>query len=472
MFWIITPLQNAVVSTSTITRNITIDISLPLDFGPSSIHSSLLSAKFAFDVYNYAWLNQSLNPYMTEDVYIMHPTEYGSAEISSGNNYTMTFPTVAFGSDIICKKALGPDTPSPTLDFYINSNNYTNGAGCYFVAGKVKTDNGNARFIYAGPVPLNRTIDGIFDVSSLSSETAFYLTGNCSSPTGGVFAGLVALNGNESTAPVSFCQASYTQQQVLATVSSAGDIISMQNTSEPEALSGDLFDSLIYEQIISSGRALALQGFPQYAFPSQSQKQLATSLTPINVFLLGLAGGNVSNINSALELQNVARKAHKLLFAAALSNLQNLTQPNNSKVVTGIQEIEQVAVVIEQPLAIILEVCLGICFGLSVFLMIYNWNRYSPIWSDPASFSSLASLVSESPALWQHLIGNQIHSDTEVCSKILLQDDVRYRIGGWHDGDFHRLDVLSLGSETCDLSAASMQKPGEPTIYQSMMTLI
>jgi hypothetical protein len=174
-----------------------------------------------------------------------------------------------------------------------------------------------------------------------------------------------------------FCVPSYHTQTLMTTVNASNHAIvdSISNIQEaPTSLPDNLFNTTQFEYLIGVGissttervdhaDSLVLEQSPQL-----EKFGLVWPTSHMVGFAVGLGGLPVEDLASLPALQNFFEKAHQLLFSAAFSTLATNRPGENHTQWQGTRQDNLGAVVLVRPIAIVVEVALGIIALLTISL--------------------------------------------------------------------------------------------------------
>jgi len=102
--WGLTPAQSGIFAVRTITISESVQMLHATQYTPISEQGNL-SAIYAQSVYNIAWLNESLPPFMTPD-FVLAGLGPNTTKLPSGNNLAYSGHTTLYSIDVTCEPAV------------------------------------------------------------------------------------------------------------------------------------------------------------------------------------------------------------------------------------------------------------------------------------------------------------------------------------------------------------------------------
>jgi hypothetical protein len=403
----LTPLQAAMFATETVTKSSAEPMLLSNRRLSILEQEAQITANYTYSVANIIWLDEQLPPFMTREAAF---TPFKLAELETmQNDESLTGATTAFSVDITCESAVRNDVD------------------------KILTSSHGCRYEYVGVYgPSWTDVIGI-DVSGddIKEYTPFYagnsggggninyyLSSSCPKNASNIF--LVALRRNRQAAddpppPITglFCETTYHQQEVLATVRRTdGKILEQVNLGPKTVLPPELFNTSTFEEQISNARQLTkVRGaLPTVDWPDQRPQlanlpiTIAGSLPEMsNIF--GLAVGayqrDFEDYMNAETLASSFQAAYRLLFARAMVDVL-AADYEDSKTMNGTRAYETEAVRVVQHFAYAVEAVLGIITLMAFVMLAVTWFDIVNLRTDPDSLSALMLLVKDQPSILEH----------------------------------------------------------------------
>ncbi|KAH6892325.1 hypothetical protein B0T10DRAFT_401198 [Thelonectria olida] len=329
VFWLITPLQSAVLGTGTAEKIELAIIDTRSQLQPLSDQVSTLDPEFLNTGYAIGWLNQSF-PSFAASEYALLPyyLQKDPAPDKIESNWTAT--TTKLTTDLECWPAeivrQKPDSK--------NSYHFLNGKGCNTTLGFT---NANYSMLYVGyhsSAYSDYWLGGPDCRESANNSAHQFLA---------IWAKTIPIKGSSTrnlNITALFCETSYHKQTVVATVESSNFEpvnASIQASSDLEKLSETEFNSTAFEFVLGNGMAdrPIRRDWPFSHVVESSPRLQDTGLTlPVsNMVGFALAGRDLPITDYADEklLAQVYREAHQYLFSAAVNTLLvNTTDISNT----------------------------------------------------------------------------------------------------------------------------------------------
>ncbi|KAH6666832.1 hypothetical protein B0J14DRAFT_677485 [Halenospora varia] len=392
VFWIITPLQSAIFTTSEAIRSIPIQFNVTSQLLDVRNQSQLLDNNFMNTAYAISWLNQSLPAFAAADYVVpsFRPANPAQGKLSWSGIYHATID--AYSTNLTCSPA----------KFYIpnvNTKAYTfdNGVGCVVpsVPLPAASDAQPNALLYVPWYP-DPHLDWYLETTSCprdfqSTFLAVFATNQYPNITG-VYKNVTALS----------CTPSYHVQSMEVVVNASSGAIIRESLFTPRGelrtLPPNVFNTSNFEYLIGVGRSPIIQR-GDYAANTILEQSPRTEAVGIAWPTLNMAGFAYALSNSTMQqmgqwnetswsepeyLRKKFEVAHQLLFATAF---QASSEPveNASQILTGKSVDQRAAIVLVRPIAIALEVALGIISALGTMLWYYSYCRTSKLLQDPAA---------------------------------------------------------------------------------------
>ncbi|KAF7185679.1 hypothetical protein HII31_13020 [Pseudocercospora fuligena] len=398
IFWGLTPTQAGIFAVRTVT------ISVDILSARSTAYLSLkeqgnLTADYAQSVYNIAWLNESLPPFMTKE-YALAPFASADRLPSEGLNVSMMGNTTLYSVDIACEAATLWNNSG--LWAYNTSN------GCSFNAPLYRPGGGNDTSkpfdtLYVGYQ--NRNGFAMYDLSfSCSSAFAHYFLVRWSKSS---MDGILAANEyprfspDAANATTLFCEATYYQQDVLANITLPKySVQAVQANGDKRPLPADMFNISTFEWAMNSGQEEfpTWGDFPSYGFPDQKPQLLNM---PLNLdFIPQMSPFAIATMRRPMQdyldpqvLSSSYQAAYRLLFSRQISDILSSTVDRRITS-TGTMSYTTQAVVVVPGFAIAVLILLGIVLLFAVGMALWIPRRTSRLSKDPSSIDALMDMLS------------------------------------------------------------------------------
>ena len=410
----ITPLSGAVFEYHIVTHSATTSVTHTASLLPVAQQSSSFNRGFMMNAYSTLWLDQKLPSFTTLDAaFVPFQTDQQTTSAFFQSNWTAQ--TTMYSSSLDCQPAVvGNDSHGVT---------YANGKGC--VVEEIDID---------GTIP---------DSSSLFSS--YYQT-ECAS--GNTSTAFMAFSFESSEPPqdrkplqlqgsyawsdetygtpwasywektVLFCEPSYSQQSVNATLTTPNmEMSNIRPLAPPQRLLNTSFDIATFESIVVS-RSPNQNGLQQSNTNqlkgdiNETIQQIDTTQLEIRgitdvfdniiVFAVGSSQLATDAYLNASVLGTSLDSAYKLLFALAVNDLFSTDTSTSSSTfnrVAGTMNGDTNAIVVVRTLAIVLEACLGLAALSTSLLLLICWSRPSQLRKDPASLSSISEIIQNDPKI-------------------------------------------------------------------------
>lgn len=356
------------------------------------------TSNYAQSVYNIAWLNESLPPFMTKD-YILDAFRPSEGPKLDSSNTTYTGHTNLYSVDLSCHQAL----------LWNNSGimTYNSTGGCNFGAPPYRPVGGNDTSkpfdtLYAGYQNENGFAE--YYLSDTCDETffhTFFVRWSKSTP-----AAIENVDDSSGFDPTQakeaslFCSPVYYQQPVNATiVMGTHAVVDVVPVGQKSDLPSNLFNISTFEWAMNSGKGeFAARGdFPTTGFPDQ---KLQLSDMPLNLaYIPKMSPFAIATLQRPLDdyldpavLGMSYQAAYRLLFARQLSDILSRDQ-NLSTSSPGLRTYQTQGVVVVPAFAIAATVILGIVLVLLIGIIAITPRRENQLRHDPATLGSLMDLV-------------------------------------------------------------------------------
>ena len=402
VFWAVTPLIGAVFTTANVTttsvRNATTHMALP----PVSKQARELTTGFMMRAYNEMWLNENPPQFSTKDAALL-PFALDTIEgerstsdlhtpyaLSANDSWTAT--TTKYSTTLDCRPAIAIGNSSNLT--------YDNGQGC-------ATNFGGANLEYSySTVDVTALYVGYW----MGPFNDYYLSGmECPSSVGQhTFLAIwnVLSDGRRNTTAL-FCETTYSHQLVNVTILATNmTVIDVVPLEPAMSLSDEVFNITNFEYILNTGspvvsrRADIVDTTILVDQKSRLRKMgFSPNSTTTNMvgFALGTTQLNLSDYANATILAASFEKAHQLLFSRAVQSLlSNETVDPHPRL--GVLSYHRRAIKVVRPLALAVEIILGVVTALTLGLLLQNLTRASELTCDPASLRDIIGMQDSSVA--------------------------------------------------------------------------
>ncbi|KAI9830035.1 MAG: hypothetical protein M1819_005865 [Sarea resinae] len=380
IFWVITPLQSAVFSTSTITRSAPILTYTSSKLLPVSAQSDALDGVFLTNTYGILWLDQKLPSFTTKE-YVLAP--FGNVRFVSdkGLNQTRTAPTLLYSTDLSCHPA-----NISNVEPYIYS--FSDNRGCETKLSFPMPSHGEQYSL--GYYSLSNTCSAEFANNTLA-VWSFLPNGT-----------------SDWRHTAVFCETSYYYQAVNATVNMPDDSVVSVSVPGPKIpLRETQFNYSAFETVITDnlqepeypapGKDYATMDILELSSRLKQYDLVATdsaSVPNIVGFALGGSNFSIEQYSQPANLHAAFEAAHRLLFVLAFNELSVPSGPISGAEKPGMEMSRVEAVVVVRTFAILVECFLVVIIILSVFILLISSSRASKLCRDPNSISSIMALAS------------------------------------------------------------------------------
>ncbi|PIA92301.1 hypothetical protein CB0940_09459 [Cercospora beticola] len=432
VIWGLTPIQSGIFAVRTITMHESVPGVYSTAYIPLSQQGNT-SSIYAQSVYNIAWLNETLPPFMTKD-YVLSPFKAISGSKHEGVNTTFTGLTTAYSVDLSCEEAT----------FWNNSGGYyyNSTGGCSMQAPTFRPFGGN---------DTNRPFDTLYaGYQNREGFAQYYLEGYCDERFFHLFfvrwskvtqAYIQTPMNTGSMEPFQaendtslFCQASYYQQQVNATISVPSNAVIEANPIGVKLpLPADLFNISSFEWAMNSGQEqVATRGeWPTTSFPDQKSQLLDM---PINLdWLPRMApfaiATNKLSAEEYLDPENLRQSyesAYRLLFSRQVVDLLKV-EINETTQTHGAYKYVTQAVIVVPGFAYAALAVLGLVMLLAVWFTLSGPRRANKLRYDPATIGALMDLTagdsSTAATFASHDRNDEDHLKEALSKRTFVLDD-------------------------------------------------
>jgi len=402
---VVPTIQNAMFTVRTRTQSRIVSTYGPQQLVSLETQSTTMTSNFLNSAYSRCWLRQSMPGFTTDD-YVLAPFAQGDLG-AVARDTTITGQTIRYWTELQCW------APSAiVIDHRLNSSTFSDGRGC------------TAPNMLRGDVGGLLNPNGTYEARYFGGQNPY--RSNTSWPTycdqfphlllitwrfarqGGSAPDYSA--GGDATAM--FCEPEYFMENVKATlVASNSSVLSYVATGPAQKLPDDLFNRTNFENIITNGRSPYVGDPGGYDDASVFNVSIADAasiaqggrLLNANVlseqghyqsnamagFALGVSQLPASDFLNSDVLQQSYAKAHRLLFALAMTH-------NFGNVSSGVQEAKIVStsdsVHLIHSFTIATESLLVLVAALCVSLLWIMPQRALSLVENPDSFAAIMSL--------------------------------------------------------------------------------
>ncbi|CAK4033135.1 Hypothetical predicted protein [Lecanosticta acicola] len=422
VFWGLTPTQAGIFAVRTVKIDTRANATYSTDYTPISKQGNLTSI-YAQSVYNIAWLDETLPPFMTRS-YALSP--FGPSMATTANQTASNFTglTTLYSIDVLCEEA--------TLWNRSGTWRYNSSTGCSFTGPRYRPNGGTDLSkpfdtIYVG----YQNEDGFADYD-LSSDCGpeffhlFFVRWSKSTPLAIKSAQEPGdLDPSQANETALFCHANYFQQRVNATITlPSNSVIQAQPVGSKSALPPDLFNVSTFEWSMNSGEEpVASRGdYPTTSFPDQK-----TELTdlPVNLayipkmapFAIATDPQEAEAYLDAETLRLSYQSAYRLLFARQLVDILGRGQNGKTDEI-GHRAYTTQAVIIVPAFAYAVTILLACIGTLATILLILSSRRPNQLAKDPATIGELMELVAEDSSSTATFSRVRNDNSCELASKL------------------------------------------------------
>jgi hypothetical protein len=204
-----------------------------------------------------------------------------------------------------------------------------------------------------------------------------------------------------------FCETRYDIQEYIISVNASslaildGNQTTSNGTGRTAANINSILNTTALEYILATGVNLTdqqtdlpnLDVLDQY---TQLMKfKLAWPVSNMVGFAVALNPLTLEDLASPSALQNAFELAHQLVFTTAVSSLLNATDQQQAQTASrpGVLRSSPTAIVLVRPIAIVVEVVLGLIASCTIFLWYYYQHRRYHLKCDPGSIADVMDMV-------------------------------------------------------------------------------
>lgn len=398
IFWMITPLQSAVLGNGPVLMNRTVTMSAPSVFMDSLSQATAMDQSVLNSGYAIAWLRRSY-PAFTAPDYALMP--FQPSEPVQGNMANFTGITTKYWTNLTCWPAQ-VDQRIKTMPGVFDFNN---GMGC-------NVSNIEAQAGIPTSEPYKMWYIGYQD--SAWGEYALQSPTCPSSAFHQFLATWGHFDNTTRTVNMSalFCETAYYKQKVSAVVQMPGCVPvddEITALAAPESLPVTEFNSSAFEYLIANGMS-SVDVPRDYPFTHLMQfynrlgnSGLLAPLSPMVGLMLGLHNYTVDAYYNKTLMEDSFREAHRMVFSMAFPTmLTNSTSPDAEE---GSVFVVKYGIIVSRLFSALVEGALGV---VAIFTLVLLWvchRNPTLLSSDPASLGSLMGLVQKSPLLLDKFYG-------------------------------------------------------------------
>ena len=461
---VLTPLQAAMFATETVTKSSSVPIMLSNHLMSIGEQEAQITANYTYSVANIVWLDERLPPFMTREAAF---TPFKLAELQTmHNDESLTGATTSYSVDVTCETAVRNETEKIV----------TSSHGCRFKDADIY---GSAWTNVIGIDDLGNDIKEytpfFAGYSGGGGNVNYYLSSSCPKDASNVF--FVALRKNKQSADDSpptitglFCETTYYQQEVMATVRRIdGSIPNVVNLAPRVVMPSGLYNTSTFEEQISNARQMQnVRGtLPSTQWPNQIPQLSKFPITVkgslpemSNVFGLAIGAHPQEDFEDYMNAKTLAasfQAAYRLLFARAMVDVL-AADYQDSKTMNGTRVYHIEAVRVVQHFAYAIEGLLGIAALMALTLMAMTWFNSVNLSTDPDSLSALMLLVKGQPGILDHFSQHDQSSWALLQSATSRSTFTLERSLNMYGGTL-KLDKCSLEADTLNRNHFEDDKP-------------
>ena len=387
IFWGVTPLVSSVFAQSIVKLENQATATTIAALMPLRNQSLAMNTDFMMTAYGIAWLGQEMPGFVTNQG-ALEPFDLDVRQGKELFNATWKAQTKLYGTSLNCRAA---DIKNDSSGL-----SYSNGKDC-------TTDPGYS------PVPskADSQIGSLYIGYHMGQFSDYSLSGmGCPSLTNkhlflALWGQYMGDNGGANVSAV-FCEPTYWTQEVNATVAVPSMNVSDVSPLGPRIpLPDNMFNRTTFEYNIGTGAQAKSPraDIPETTniidqWPRMAELGLRGTITNMVGFAFGLSPANLTDYSNPLVLAAMFENAHKLLHALAIRQLM-------SSSVTDVQSREGAisgkvnAILIVRPLAIVVEILLGLVVTLILAFAAHTFIRQSHLCNNPASLRDVIAIAAD-----------------------------------------------------------------------------
>lgn len=412
VFWVITPLQSAILSTGTVAVTEELDLITRSQLIPVAEQGRLLDSNILSTGYAIGWLEQDYPPFASSD-YVVLPYYLPEETVSGGTETNWTASTTILSTELKCWPAeISMHGPAG-----LSSYDFLNGQGCNATIDIPWTDDFTMYYIgyYGGPYSMHAVKnpacppenDAEHQFLAILSETL--VEGNIDTLAEFDVRGM-------------FCQPEYFKQEAMISVKKGsmqpdGESISVVSPRQP--LLDTEFNRTAFEFLITNGIAAAEMSRDVSASSVIEQhprlQDIGLTLPVSNMVGFALAGQShtIRDYVNMTLLESIYNDAHRSLFSVAVTQL--LMNETTAGLTKGTSTYHLTGVVVSRVFSAIVEGFL-VLVGLSaIAVCILSQTATSNLTNNPSSIGRLVDTLKISPE-----VGKIFHYAGAVNDKELL----------------------------------------------------
>jgi hypothetical protein len=390
IFWGLTPLQSSIFATKMINKTLQVPAFLSSSYLSLHDQTTTLTGLYAQSVYNIAWLNESLPPFMDREG-MLAPFALTDNNDTVQLAETWTTNTRFYSVDINCEE--------PGYD----GDDMTSSWGC-------KYDNS---YMNLDPTLLKKGQYSAMYVGYWYEESMdSYLQGLCPKEANQTF--LVRWLSSEAEIPVDksqpqninttlWCRPFYYQQEVKATVAVPGmNVLDLVPIGLKEPLPSDLINITDFEWSMSQGyeKNNNRGSFPTSSWPNPKDRVQANFPELVwNYYLPNLAsfalGAYQRPVQDYLDINNLKdsyQAAYRLLLARKLADILSTGVDHTDTVLATRHYQTQTVIMVPTFVYIVGGLLVTTTIIALLVFIIPSWKRTNLV-SEPGSLASLMNLV-------------------------------------------------------------------------------
>ncbi|KAK1688027.1 hypothetical protein BDP55DRAFT_548602 [Colletotrichum godetiae] len=425
IFWVITPLQSAILGTGPVDVRRQVNISATETLRPASEHFGLMDVTILNEGYAQTWLSQRLPPYTTPE-YTLLPFDTKSQAIQ-GSSTNWTGSTTKYWTQLECWPAEVHMNGAPRKQ----NHDFLNGRGCN--ASEINSY-GDNRFPY----------QMLYIGYPYSSWVDYFLGATCSKQSAGhqflATWGHSDYQKNEINLTAIFCEPSYYKQPVNASIRAA-DLVPLENSVVPlgprERLLETEFNMTAFEHLLGAGVLTDQMNTPKDGkkeFPfsrllEQHQQVANLGIKWPMAPMAGFAIGSQKDVKTLdvyrdeASLGNAYNSTHKMLFSLALRRVLQRSAAANTTI--GNIDVELHGIIVSRVFSAVVEGMLVIVGIFTILLWFHGYRAPSRLTMDPASLGSLISLCQNSTTLLDKLAGKGALPEEDLKQSF---QDLRFKL--------------------------------------------
>ncbi|KAH0030196.1 hypothetical protein KCU78_g3135, partial [Aureobasidium melanogenum] len=429
IFWGLTPLQSTIFATRTIEKNMSVATARSTSYLSLQEQKYNLTAEYTQSVYNIAWLNETLPPFMSQQG-MLAPFGLLDNFNKSESAETWTAPTKFYSVDLNCESpTYGIKDTSKSL--LLSSNGCKYSRQNMVLPTEIKDNEYYSLYV------------GYWYEESMDS----YLLGNCPEQANQTF--LIRWSrGQERQAGLDpivtvtvpkegttlWCTSSYYQQDVSATVSAPNmKVLEVVPTGPKLALPADFFNITEFEWGMSQGSdangnrgTFPSVGIPSGGWPSPYDRLCAkfpdlvwdmyAYLPNMATFALGTYQRPMAEYLNAETLKDSYQAAYRLLFARRLADVLHPDLDGNTAVLGNRRYTTQTIIMVPAFVYVVESMVAVTAAATSVILLLSLWTK-AKLMSEPANIASMMALFGSDSCTVQRMSEDDCATSTDLEAK-------------------------------------------------------